>query len=207
MQIRDILDLIQYEGTKIVTVGMLSGGFILTGKRRDNGLWTSPGGHMDPGEDVMTAAIREVKEETDIDVDPSQLEFIHAQKVVSHRTGKPFVVIAFIAHVDKDKASAKNDPDKEVSEWKWVEISKSTPELKREARHAKDDFILINLGLLTLEAKMGSRKMSEVSKELQNANFDESPEPAKAPEPKAKTPEEMAQHPDTLVNESKVTGD
>lgn len=131
----------------IVTVGLVSGNEILTGKRRDNGLWTSPGGHMDDGEDVLTAAKREVKEETGIDINSEQIQIIKADRLVSHRTGKPFVVIAFVAVIDKEKATAKNDPDKEVSEWRWVKISPETAELKRDQRHAKDDFVLQYLGI------------------------------------------------------------
>lgn len=33
-------------------------------------LWLQPGGHVDPGEDVLTAAIREVEEETGVIGDP-----------------------------------------------------------------------------------------------------------------------------------------
>ncbi len=33
-------------------------------------LWLQPGGHVDPGEDILTAAIREVKEETGINATP-----------------------------------------------------------------------------------------------------------------------------------------
>jgi len=46
---------------------------ILLFKRSDDskvfpGFWSIPGGHVDEGEDVLTAIIREVKEETGIDV-------------------------------------------------------------------------------------------------------------------------------------------
>ena len=33
---------------------------------RNLGTWLQPGGHIDPGEDVLTAAIREVEEETGV---------------------------------------------------------------------------------------------------------------------------------------------
>ncbi|MDJ0498756.1 MAG: NUDIX hydrolase [Acidimicrobiia bacterium] len=37
---------------------------------RNLGTWLQPGGHMDPGEDVLTAAIREVREETGVEAAP-----------------------------------------------------------------------------------------------------------------------------------------
>lgn len=40
---------------------------VLLEKREDCGLWCCPGGRMEPGEDVQTTALRELKEETNID--------------------------------------------------------------------------------------------------------------------------------------------
>lgn len=204
MNFANIMELTNYEGTKIVTVGLVSGGYLLSGKRRDNGLWTSPGGHVDDGEDILSAAIREVKEEAGIDINSDQIELIYAEKVVSHRTGKPFVVFGFLAHVDRETATAKNDPDKEISEWRWVPLDKSQPELKHEARHAKEDCVLIHLGIHNKGAKM-SRTMEEVSKEIQTANFDESGH--SQAEPKPKTPEQMQNDPEAYLDDEAATGD
>lgn len=202
---------------KIVTVGLISGDHILTGQRNDNKLWTSPGGHMDEGEDLMAAGRREVLEETGIDLTGVDLHLVRAERLVSHRTGNPFVVFGFIANVDKDTATGKNDPDKEVSLWKWVKASADTPELKMEARHAKDDFILQHLGIQG-KVNMGKdpldkgRTLKEVSDETQSAGFDKNPQvpPAAAPppeekepefpEPEKKTPEEMNEDPEGALN-------
>lgn len=204
MNFSQIMDLTNYEGTKIVTVGLVSGGFLLSGKRRDNGLWTNPGGHVDEGEDILSAAIREVKEEAGIDINSDQIELIYGEKVTSHRTGKPFVVFGFLAHVDKETATAKNDPDKEISEWRWVPLDKSQPELQREARHAKEDCVLIHLGIHSKGAKM-SRTMEEVSKDIQTANVDESGH--SQAEPKPKTPEQMKNDPEAYLDDENATGD
>ena len=40
---------------------------VLLEKREDCGLWCCPGGRMEPAEDVKTTALRELKEETNID--------------------------------------------------------------------------------------------------------------------------------------------
>jgi 8-oxo-dGTP pyrophosphatase MutT (NUDIX family) len=131
-----------FRGAKIVTVGILSGDELLTGQRRDNGLWVSPGGHVDQGEEFKSAAVREVAEEAGIRLDPRTLELIRAEKLISPRTGKEFVVVAYLARLPKGSATARFDPDQEVSIWKWVKVLRSTPELQRDARHAKNDFIL-----------------------------------------------------------------
>ena len=44
-------------------------GRILLARRRDNDLWTIPGGAMDAGEFIAETAVREVKEETGLSVE------------------------------------------------------------------------------------------------------------------------------------------
>jgi ADP-ribose pyrophosphatase YjhB (NUDIX family) len=44
-------------------------GRVLLIRRSDNGLWALPGGQMDVGERLADAAVREVKEETGLDVE------------------------------------------------------------------------------------------------------------------------------------------
>lgn len=141
----DKYNLINFKGPRIVTVGLLSGDKILTGKRRDNGLWTSPGGHMDEGETIESAAKREVFEETGIVIDTDKLKLISSEKIKSHRTGKDFALFAFVCQADGEITTINNDPDKEISEWKWVNLSPETPELRPEVRHAKVDNVLMHL--------------------------------------------------------------
>ena len=63
---------------------------LLMAKRTDNGLWTIPGGGMKPGETIADAAIREVKEETGIDVEVVALVGIYTnpQHVVEYSDGE-----------------------------------------------------------------------------------------------------------------------
>ena len=46
---------------------------VLLQRRDDNGRWGLPGGSVEPGESVRTAVIREVHEETGLDVEPLRL--------------------------------------------------------------------------------------------------------------------------------------
>lgn len=65
-------------------------GRLLLAKRTDNNLWTIPGGTMKPGETITQTAIREVKEETGIDVEVVSLVGIYSnpQHVVEYSDGE-----------------------------------------------------------------------------------------------------------------------
>ncbi len=53
-------------------------GRILLTRRRDNDLWTIPGGAMEPGETIAETALREVQEETGVDVEVVRLVGIYS---------------------------------------------------------------------------------------------------------------------------------
>jgi ADP-ribose pyrophosphatase YjhB (NUDIX family) len=53
-------------------------GRILLHRRRDNGFWALPGGRMELGESVAGCAVREVKEETGLDVEVTGIVGIYS---------------------------------------------------------------------------------------------------------------------------------
>ena len=65
-------------------------GHVLLGKRTDNTLWTIPGGTMKPGETIAETAIREVMEETGIEVEVLALIGIYSNPnhVVEYSDGE-----------------------------------------------------------------------------------------------------------------------
>lgn len=54
-------------------------GRVLLEKRRDCGRWGLPGGRIEPGEDVETAARREVREETGLEVRVTALQGVYSE--------------------------------------------------------------------------------------------------------------------------------
>ncbi len=54
---------------------------VLLQRRDDNGKWGLPGGGVEPGESVRVAVIREVREETGLDVEPLRLIGVYSDPV------------------------------------------------------------------------------------------------------------------------------
>jgi ADP-ribose pyrophosphatase YjhB (NUDIX family) len=65
-------------------------GRILLHRRNDNELWSIPGGAMEVGERIADTAVREVKEETGLDVQPEALVGIYTdpRHVVEYGNGE-----------------------------------------------------------------------------------------------------------------------
>ena len=63
---------------------------VLLVKRRDNDLWTLPGGGMDLGESIVETAVREVKEDTGLDVEVTGLigVYTNPRHVIAYTDGE-----------------------------------------------------------------------------------------------------------------------
>ena len=89
---------------------------ILFGLRSDSGKFTNPGGHVEDGEDAYCGCVREVKEETGLDVVDIKLA------KVSWVTKKKLMVYVFDVKVDPNQEiDPSEDPDKECSIWAYID--------------------------------------------------------------------------------------
>ena len=107
-------DFIFFLEPKVVTVVVVEHeGKLLLGRRNIDpckGLWSFFSGYMERGEKVEMAAVREVKEETNLDVRLENLIGIYSEE------GNPHVVIAYQASVINNNVSAMAAQPDEVSE-------------------------------------------------------------------------------------------
>jgi 8-oxo-dGTP pyrophosphatase MutT (NUDIX family) len=137
------------DARRIATVAVRHGDHLLMGKRRDNGKWTVPGGHVDEGEDMIEGAKRELREETGIG-DSEHMEELTDLHKGEDLEKKPLHVQAYqIKYDDKPSTSMLKDPDGEVERWKWVDVSNGLPEDIKNKLHvpAERNILMQALGL------------------------------------------------------------
>lgn len=130
---------------RVACVGIFHDGKMLFGKRRDNGKWTNPGGHLEEGEKPVDGAVREVFEEAGIKLDPKDLTPVKT-KVVTKPDGTRLKVFTYRATLkDRLATSMKKDPDQEVERWSWIDPVRKLPDNLHVP--LKDNVLLRGLGL------------------------------------------------------------
>lgn len=110
----------------LVGVGVMvknKNGEILLGLRKSpygEGTWSFPGGHLEFGETMAQAAIRETKEETGLDA--SELELVSlADEMGSLDKGKHYVNVGFLAHLVSGEPMI-SEPEK-WEKWEWFDLN------------------------------------------------------------------------------------
>ena len=101
-------------GTKRPRVGsavvVLKDGKILLGERNKknaNGYWVLPGGGVEWGETIMEAAVREIKEETNLDIEI--LKFICHKEVIATHADYHTVVFFYLAKPKNTEIKVSDD--------------------------------------------------------------------------------------------------
>jgi ADP-ribose pyrophosphatase YjhB (NUDIX family) len=126
---------------EVSVVAAMKGDKILWGKRRDNGKWTNPGGHLDPHEDPLDGAVRELEEETGISMPKGAFKHLETRDVKNN-----YRIHAYIVEIPENVGtSMKDDPDAEVERWHWMKLPFSNEVMKN--LHSPDNVILQALGM------------------------------------------------------------
>jgi 8-oxo-dGTP pyrophosphatase MutT (NUDIX family) len=101
-----------------------SAGNVLMGKKDGTEKYANPGGKAEKGEEIYQTAIRELKEETDLDAKDLKLICVKFKK------DRKVLVYGFKVTIDPDqKIDPSNDPDKEFKELSYVDPSKVVDQL------------------------------------------------------------------------------
>lgn len=92
---------------------------VLLQKRADVELWGIPSGHIEIGETVSEAAIREVKEETNLDIRIKKLIGVYSEpdsQVFAYPNGKVvhFITTCFLAEITAGEPSCNSDESLEI---------------------------------------------------------------------------------------------
>lgn len=113
---------------------------VLLTRRRDNGLWCLPGGHMEAGESVEECCMREVLEETGLHVRVKRLTGVYSNpdQLVIYPNGDQvhFVVLNFDVEVMGGELRQSNETS-EAGYFSQTEIS-SMPMHDRHAERVMD---------------------------------------------------------------------
>jgi 8-oxo-dGTP diphosphatase len=113
-----------FQDPKVVTVVLIEfEGKILLGKRSIEpglGEWSFPSGYVNRGESVELAAVREVKEETNLDIELNGLLGVYSE------TDNPIILVVYRAEITGDVKTMKPDPE-EVSELAFFGLSDMPP--------------------------------------------------------------------------------
>jgi 8-oxo-dGTP diphosphatase len=114
----------EYPDHPLLGVGavIVQGGRVLLVRRANpplQGQWSIPGGLVETGESTKEATTREVREETDLEVEPLQLVEVF-ERIIRDRDGRVqyhFVLIDYLCRIISGEAKAGTD----VLEVRWSE--------------------------------------------------------------------------------------
>jgi ADP-ribose pyrophosphatase YjhB (NUDIX family) len=85
-----------------VAAVILTADGVLLQRRDDNGKWGLPGGAVEPGESVRAAVIREVQEETGLEVEPIRIVGVYSDptnhQVVTYPDGNVIHYVSTVFH-------------------------------------------------------------------------------------------------------------
>mmetsp|Transcript_33005 Transcript_33005/g.31447 ORF Transcript_33005/g.31447 Transcript_33005/m.31447 type:complete len:151 (-) Transcript_33005:132-584(-) len=101
-------------------------GMVILGRRLGShgaGQFALPGGHLEIGESFEECAIREAKEETNLDLENMKLFHVTNNRNMDNDPLKHYITIFMKGNVCKNSAPLTNMEPNKCEEWKWVKWS------------------------------------------------------------------------------------
>lgn len=105
--------------------------------RSNPGMWdVSVGGHLESEEDNYLSAVREIKEESGIEVRPNELHFLFKTKRQVIKNNNTYVNNEFddVFLLQRDLKVNELHTGEEVSDWQWIDISDLKDKVNRKAK-------------------------------------------------------------------------
>ncbi len=155
LDLRKAKSLRKKDETKVASIALFDeDGRLLFGKRRDNGKYSLPGGHFEPGETPEDAARRELKEETGYALIDDDFSFLCEGLGGPNDDIRVYVFEANVDFINGDP-TADNDPDAEFEEFRWVATDEKLPDEIANNLHSPKNVTLRLLGLQEGTLKKG----------------------------------------------------
>lgn len=105
------------------------------GQEPFQGMWVLPGGHVEEGEQVREAAVREAREETGLDIEVDGILGIYDEPGRDPRG--PVISVVYICSTGGEELEADTDAD----EARWFSFEEIPEELGFDHRNILDDYI------------------------------------------------------------------
>lgn len=125
---------------------------ILIVKQKYNNYWGLPKGHLETNENIYDAAIREIHEETNIDLKSLEIYKDYDEVIVNHHKANNLIVIKkiffFVFTILKTNFTHKKIKNNEIIDTKWITLS----QLKSNSFNFKLNRTLSNDSIYQLES-------------------------------------------------------
>lgn len=129
---------------RVAAIAIINDHHMLMGRRKESRAFTNPGGHLNEGEDPKAGAVREVKEETGLDLDPHYFKHLET-RVVKKPDGEKIEVHGFRVDLRSKPATTKtDDPDDEVERWQWIKLDTDLDHIKDNLHVPLGDNVLLD---------------------------------------------------------------
>lgn len=115
---------------------------VLLQQARDDGMWYVPGGAVDPGEEPADAIVREMKEETGLDVEPVRIVGVYASPNITYPNGDKvqYVGPVFLCKVVGGMLTVADDESLQLKYFAMNDL----PDLRPDHRSRIDDALTDN---------------------------------------------------------------
>lgn len=116
-------------------------GRVLLHRRSDTGKWAVIGGMADPGEEPADAVVREVFEETGVEVVPERITGVYNTPVITYPNGDQvqYVIATFRCRPVGGHAHVHDDESLEVGYFPVDQLPELREDFRQRIKHAVED--------------------------------------------------------------------